>query len=152
MLNEGPKGPKPEEFAQAMAQSDGYELAAAQCALAQSRNPQVRAFAERMIAEHEQSSKALRDAATASGLEPPRPHVGSDQARFLSALQSLRSNEFDREYGRQQMLAHISALTTTRSYAEKGTDANLRRLAAAAAPMIESHLQTARQLQQPLTG
>ena len=150
MLNEGPKTPKPQEFAQSAAQSDGYELAAAQCALAQSRNPQVRAFAERMIADHSQTAKALRDAATASGLEPPRPHVGGDHMRFLSSLQSLRGVEFDREYSRQQMLAHTSALTLMRSYAAKGSDANLRRLAASAAPTIEHHLQTARQLQQSL--
>jgi len=51
MLNEGPRISKPEEFAQWVAESDGYGLAAAQCALAQSRHLQVRAFAERMIAD-----------------------------------------------------------------------------------------------------
>jgi len=149
MLNEGPKAPKPEEFAQSAAQSDGYELAAAQTALAQSRNPQVRAFAQRMIADHEQMARALADAAKASGLEPPHPHVGGDQSRFLASLQSLRGDDFDREYGRQQMLAHTSALTVMRSYAEKGSDPNLRRMAASSVPTIESHLQAARQLMQP---
>jgi putative membrane protein len=148
MLNEGPKTPKPEEFAQAVAESDGYEVAAAQCALAQSRNPRVRGFAERMIADHEQTERALLDAAKASGLEPPHPHVGGDMTRFLSSLQSLSGDEFDREYGRQQMLAHTAALTMMRSYAAKGSDSNLRRMAAASAPIIEGHLQTARQLLQ----
>ena len=150
MLNEGPKTPKPKEFAQSAAESDGYELAAARCALAQSRNSQVRAFAERMIADHEHTAQALRDAAKAAGLEPPHPHVGGDQSRFLMSLQSLRGNEFDREYARQQMLAHTSALTMMRSYADKGSDANLRGMAASSAPIIEGHLQTARQLLQSL--
>ena len=65
MLNEGPKTPKPQEFAESVAQSDGYELAAAQTALAQSRNPRVRAFAERMLADHEHMERALGDAAKA---------------------------------------------------------------------------------------
>jgi putative membrane protein len=150
MLNEGPKTPKPKEFAESVAESDGYELAAAQCALAQSRHPQVRAFAERMIADHQNMERSLVEAAKASGLEPPHPHVGGDQMRFLSSLQSLRGEEFDREYGRQQMLAHTSALAMMRSYAAKGSDANLRRMAASAAPIIEAHLQGARQLQQSL--
>jgi putative membrane protein len=148
MLDEGPRTPPPQEFANSVAQSDGYELAAARTALAESRNAQVRAFAERMIADHERMSQSLQDAARASGLEPPRPHVGGDQMRFLASLQSLRGDEFDREYGRQQMLAHTSALTMMRGYAEKGTDPNLRRLAAASAPTIEHHLQAARQLMQ----
>ena len=150
MLNQGPKPPKPEEFARSVAESDGYELAAAQCALAQSRNAQVRAFAERMIADHEHMERALLDAAKAAGLEPPHPHVGGDQMRFLAGLQSLRGDEFDREYGRQQMLAHTSALTMMSSYAAKGSDPNLRRMAASAAPIVERHLQTARQLLQSL--
>ena len=146
MLNEGPKTPKPQEFVETVAQSDGYEIAAARCALAQSRNAQVRAFADRMIADHQQMTQSLAAAAKASGLEPPRPHVGADQSRFLSSLQSLRGDEFDREYGRQQMLAHTAALAVMRGYAEKGSDPGLRRLAAASAPMIEGHLQAARQL------
>ena len=147
MLNEGPKAPKPQEFAGTVAESDGYELAAAQTALAQSRNPQVRAFAERMIADHERMSRALHDAAKASGLEPPNPHVGADQARLLAGLQSLRGDEFDREYSRQQMLAHTSALTTMRDYAEQGSDSNLRGMAASFVPMIERHLKTSGELQ-----
>lgn len=149
MLNEGPKAPKPQEFADSVAQSNGYELAAAQTALAQSRNQQVREFAGRMITDHEQMSKALSDSSRAAGLEPPHSHVGGDQSRFLAGLQGLRGEDFDREYGRQQVLAHISALTTMRGYAEKGSDANLRRMATAAVPMIERHLLAARQLPQP---
>ena len=106
MMTEGPKLPKPEEFAGSVAQSDGYELASAQTALAESRHPQIRAFAEQMIADHERMASELRDAARASGLQPPISQVGADQARLLGGMQSLRGNDFDREYGRQQMLAH----------------------------------------------
>ncbi len=148
MLNEGPKIPKPQEFAASVAESDGYELAAAQCALAQSRNLRVRAFAEQMIAAHETMARLLLDAAKAAGLDPPQSHVGGDQARFLSGLQSLRGDEFDREYARQQVLAHTGSLATVRGYAEKGSDSDLRRLATTATPIIEHHLQGARQLLQ----
>jgi putative membrane protein len=147
MLNEGPKMPNPQEFADSVAQSDGYEFAAAQTALAQSRNPQVRAFAERMIADHENTERALRVAAQSSGLNPPHPQVGGDQASYLASLQSLRGDEFDREYSRQQVLAHTSALTLMRSYAQNGSDANLRRMAESSSPRIERHLQSARELQ-----
>ena len=150
MLNEGPRTPTPQEFAQSAAQSDGYELAAAQTAMAQSRSTQVRSYAEQMLADHARTGQALRDAAQASGLTPPQPHVGGDQMRFLASLQSLRGTEFDREYARQQVLAHTSALTTMRSYAADGSDPNLRRAAAFAMPIIEHHLQMARQMKDAL--
>lgn len=152
MLHEGPRPPTPEEFAQAAARSDGYELAAARTALAQSRNPQVRAFAGQMVTDHIRTAQALSEAASASGLEPPTPHVGGDQASFLSSLQSLRGERFDREYARQQVLAHAGALTTMRGYGDKGSDPNLRRVAASAAPVIEHHLQMARQMKDALGG
>jgi len=148
MLHEGPQPPRPADFAESAAQSGGYELAAAKTALAQSRNAQVRAFAERMITEHAQMSEWLRTAAQAAGLPAPEPHVGGDQTRFLASLQSLRDDPFDREYFRQQVLAHTSALAVMRSYAAKGSDANLRRFANAATPMIEQHLQMALRLAQ----
>lgn len=150
MLNEGPKNPTPQEFAQSAAQSDGYELAAAQTALAQSRSLQVRRFAEQMLADHARTGQAVRDGAQASGLVPPQPHVGGDQMRFLASLQSLRGTEFDREYARQQVLAHTSALVIMQSYAAKGSDLNLRQMAAFAVPIIDHHLQMARQLKEVL--
>jgi putative membrane protein len=152
MPDEGPRTPTPQEFAQAMAQSDGYELAAAQDALAQSRDPRVRAFADQMLADHGRTAQALRAAAQAAGIEPPQPHVGGEQMRFLASLQSLRGAEFDREYARQQVLAHTSALTTARGYAQKGSDPHLRGAAASAAPVIEHHLQMARQMKDALGG
>ncbi len=152
MLREGPQPPKPQEFAESASQTDGYELAAAQTALTQSRNRQVRDFAQRMATEHEDMSRTLRDAAKAAGLEAPSPRVGGDQSRFLASLQSLRGDAFDREYARQQMLVHASATAILRSYAEKGSDENLRRWAAGAAPVVERHLQSARQLMQSLGG
>ena len=150
MLKEGPQTPQPQAFAESAAQTDGYELSAAQTALTQSRNPRVRDFAQRMVTDHAATSRALREAAKADGLEPPRPRVGGDQSSFLATLQSLRGDAFDREYARQQMLAHASALATLRSYADKGSDGNLRRWAASTSPTIERHLQSARQLMQLL--
>ncbi len=149
MLNEGPKKPTPQEFADSAAQTDGYEIAAARAALAQSRHPRVRAFAEQMLAEHETTGRTLREATKGSGLEAPDARVGGDDARFLAGLQSLRGEAFDREYGRQQVLTHVKAVAVMRSYAAKGSDANLRRWAATTVTMIEGHLQTARQLPQP---
>lgn len=152
MLNEGPRASTPQEFAQSAAQSNGYEMAAAQAALAQSSNPHVRIFAKQMLADHARIEKALREAALASAMAPSQPHVGGDQMRFLASLQSLRGTDFDREYARQQVLVHTSVLTTTRSYATKGSDANLRRAAAIAVPIIKHHLQMARQMKDALGG
>ena len=142
--------PSAKDFAMTAAQSDQYEISAAQDASAQSQNPQVRAFAQMMIQDHTRLSEDLRQAATASGLTPPPAAMSSDQAAMLSALQSLRGPEFDKAYVKQQSLTHQAALDVERSYADGGADPNLRRAAQSSLPTIEHHLQMAQQLKAAL--
>jgi len=144
--------PPPPYFVLAAAQSDQYEIAAAEDALAQSRNPQVRAFAQRMIDDHTQSRDALRQAAMASGLPPPLPAMDSDQAALLASLQGLRGADFDKTYAKQQILAHRQALAVEQSFASAGADPTLRRVAGADVPMIQHHLELAQQMRAALGG
>jgi putative membrane protein len=145
-----PKPPSPEDFANAAAQSDQYEIQAGRVALTQGVAPQVKAFAQQMIDAHVRTRAALLDAARASGLKPPPAIMGPDQARMLNALQSLKGAEFDKAYATQQVNAHVSALVTEQGYATQGSDANLRRAAQAAAPTVQHHLEMARALQAAL--
>jgi putative membrane protein len=147
-----PVPPSAPDFATDAAQSDAYEIVAAQDALAQSHNPRVRAFAQQMIDDHTRMDESLRQAVTASGLPMPPGAMSSDQASLLSALQSLTGAEFDRTYARQQLLAHRQAIAVEQSYASAGSDANLRDAAQSALPMIQHHLEMAEQMREALGG
>ena len=138
--------PSAPDFAMSAAQSDQYEIVAAQDALAQSQNPRIKAFAQEMIDAHMRTTEALKAAVTASGMMPPPPAMSSDQASMVSAIQSLRGADFDKAYARQQVLAHTQALAVEQSYANAGKDANLRKAAQAAVPVIQHHLQMAQDL------
>ncbi len=133
------------EFVQAAASSDQFEILAAETALTQSKNPEVRAFATHMLQVHQQLSKALLDAATRSGLKPPEMAMSRDQAHLLGALQSLSGKEFDSLYLKQQALAHRSALAVEDMYAKSGDDPNVRQSATSAVPVISSHIEMANQ-------
>jgi putative membrane protein len=133
------------EYAQASASSDQFEILAAETALTQSTNADVRAFATRMLQDHQQLGKAVRDAATQSGLKPPEMAMSADQAQLLEALQGVTGKDFDTLYFKQQMLAHSSALVVEQMYAKSGDDPNLRQVAASAVPMIVSHADMAKQ-------
>ena len=134
------------EFVQAASQSDMFEILEARAALAQSANPQVRAFAQQMIQAHEQTAEQLRVVVAREGLRPPAPGVSGDQSMFLAALQSARGAEFDVSYAKQQILAHHAALAVEQAYAASGDDAAIRQLAAGAVSVISSHLEMAEQL------
>ena len=127
------------EFAQAAASSDQFEILAAETALTQSTDPEVRSFATRMRDDHQQLGKAVRDAATRSGLKPPEMAMSADQAQWLGALQSVSGHAFDILYLKQQVLAHRSALEVETTYAKSGDDLNLRQVATSAVPVISAH-------------
>jgi putative membrane protein len=141
----GPQPMSPQAFVNAAAQSDAYEIAAGQLILTQSQDPRVRAFAQAMLAEHQKTSADLRAAAQASHLEPPGMTLGGDQQRMLGALQSQKGADLDRSFMLQQVNAHAAELVTERGYLAQGTDPNLRRAAQGAVPLIEHHLEMAKQ-------
>jgi putative membrane protein len=134
------------DYVQAAEESDTFEMMEAYTALAQSTDPQVIAFARRMIRDHGQTGRRLREATAQAGLMPPPAAVGAAQSPFLAALQSARGHDFDMLYWRQQALAHRSALTVTQLYAETGDAPAVRQAAAAAVPLIRAHLAMAEQM------
>jgi putative membrane protein len=139
-------------FLQAAAASDQFEITAAQTALGQSRNPQVRAFAEAMIRDHAAEAQRLEAAATRAGLPPPMKAMSGDQSKLLAGLQSLRGEDFDKDYARQQILAHTAALVVAQAYADGGDAASVRAAAQEAVSMIRRHLEMAQQLEAATGG
>ena len=140
------------EFVQAASESDAFEIFEADSALAESKDPQVIAFARQMIRDHEATGRALRDAAVRAGLALPSMGIGAGQAPFLAALQSEHGTDFDKTYWRQQVLAHRSALVTEQEYASGGDTPAIRAAAAAAVPSIQSHLAMAEAMSAKVDG
>ena len=138
------------DFAAAVAESDAYEIAAAQIVLTESHNPSVRDFAQQMVRAHLSMNAALVQAAARSGLKPPAAIVGGELAPLLAALQGARGPDLDLAYARQQVVAHSGALTSEGRYARAGSDEGLRRVAASDLPLINQHLQAARALRSTL--
>ena len=149
---QGPRPPSARDFVNQAAQSDHYEIDASRTALAQSRDPRIRAFAQAMIRDHQQMLEALTRAAAASHLPPPAAGLGGDQSKMLYALQGKTGREFDKAFATQQTLAHVQAAAVMRTYADMGADPNIRQAASKALPMIDHHLQMAQQLKTALGG
>lgn len=103
-----------------------------------------------MIEHHSRTRADLAKAAAAAGAPAPPETVSGDQQRMLGALQSLTGPDLDRAYITQQVNAHESALVTQQAYAATGDSPPLKAAAAAAVPIIQGHLDQARQLKAAL--
>ena len=143
--------PSAQDFAAAAAQSDAYEIDAARVAQLQAQDQNIRAFADQMIKDHMQTSQSFKAAVAKAGLPPPPDGPNADQARMLSALQSMKGTDFDKAYVVQQVVAHQGAVAVEQEYVDKGTEPNLKYAATTSLPLIRHHLAMARQLESGLS-
>lgn len=127
--------------------SDLYEIESSRIALTRAARPDVREMARMLVADHTRSSGQVMAAALADGLRPPPPRMEPRHRAMIRQLQRARGPGFDRLYLSQQVPAHREALALHRNYSRAGRGDDLRRAAAAIAPVVEGHLAHARRLE-----
>ncbi len=125
--------------------ADRYEIESSRLALDRARRQDVQEFARMLVADHSRTTGQLNAAARADGIAPPPPMLEPHQRTMIRQLQRSGRPGFDRAYLNQQITAHQQALAIHRNQARSGTG-ELRRVAAAAVPVIEGHLAHARRL------
>jgi putative membrane protein len=139
------------EYMTLAASGDLFEIQSSQLLLKRSQHPQLRAYAEKMVADHPRLSKALMAAAVKGGVNPPPPAMINRHANMLDMLSGTGPDQFEVTYLRMQAAAHNEALLVHSGYAAAGENPSLKAAAATAAPMVEAHLKQARALAMTLT-
>lgn len=134
-------------FVTRAALSDLYEIDSSRLALERSQSAPVKAFAQRMIDEHTRMSNEMKAAIAQAGLEARPPTVlDAERTELMRALRDASPADFDDRYIDQQTEAHENTLNLFRDFSGNGDNDQLKALATRAAPMIETHLQTVRAL------
>jgi putative membrane protein len=136
-----------EAYVQLASSSDLFEIQSGELAATRARSPAVREFAQMLVADHGQTTEQRRAAAKAAGMA--RTHdwmLPPPMQEMLQALQGASDTAFDQLYLSQQVQAHQAALVLHRNYAQKGDTPTLRASASAAVPVVQRHLDRARQL------
>lgn len=139
--------PTPQEFIDTAAKSDAYEIAAAKLAATNGASSPVKEFALKMIAAHTDSTAKIKKAAgEASPALKPSADLTSDQKSDLAELGALKGADFDKKYIDEQVEAHEDALKLMKKYAADGTAPTLKAAAGEVAPIVETHLAHAKEL------
>ena len=119
-------------------------------------NPEVKQFAKLMMSEHHALRKQGADLAKQLKVTPEPP--ANDPVTPLAqqetqALQSApKGAEFDKTYIDQEVAAHQAVLDLLNQAHDQADNAQLKALIEKAKPVIEKHLDQAKQLQQKLQG
>lgn len=138
-------GTTPTEYVRMAADSDLYEMTSSKLALARSKNPAVRQYAQEMIRDHTTTTNALKAGVKQSKSRKPAMRLSTEKQALIAQLRSA-GTDFDQVYARQQAQSHQQAWALHKGFATDGADAPLRQVATAAVPIIERHVQHVRAL------
>ena len=124
-----------------------WEVQSSRLALQVSADPEVRSFAEMIIADHTLLAGSMAAAGKAAGALPPPPEalMPMDQAK-IDQLRATPATSFDSAYRDMQIAAHQQAITLFQTYAAQGDNPILRSMASRALPMLQKHLAAAEAL------
>jgi len=119
---------------------DLYERQSSQLVLATTANPKLKSFAQMMITDHTKSTADVKRAAMAANVKVAPPKLDADGMKNVAALRAAKGTARDTLYVAQQKMAHQKALALHQGYADAGTVASLRTVAASIAPVVQSHI------------
>lgn len=144
---------KDAQFVAAQLENNMAEVLAAQRALERSQNPNVRAFAQKMITDHNYAQNALQPIASMHHIQAPVA-LSDPHQEMLNRLSQLSGPAFDREYVNIMVNDHALAISAFDAELPVVVDAHVSAWAQNTRPMLLQHHEIAQQLlaSLPATG
>jgi putative membrane protein len=122
------------------AASDQFEIQSSELVLKQSKNREVRAFAQQMVDDHTASTTRLMSVVSTAGLTAPGTGLHAKQQNDLAALRDAGAS-MDQLYITQQRAAHAEAIALHQGAATSNgaMPASLTAFASEVLPTIQAH-------------
>jgi putative membrane protein len=133
------------------AQSDVNEIKLSQLAATKASNPQVKAFARKMVADHNMLEAKMKPFATAWSLTPPTG-LDSDHQAIYEKLNGLSGADFDKEYISAMAEDHHKALDAFTKEGETTTDAKFKAAVLKGKAVVAAHTNMADSLKAKLSA
>ena len=121
------------------------EIQLAQLALQRATNDDVRQYAQRIIEHHTAANSEITQLAQSKNITLPSTPAADAQTQ-VSILTALPSDQFDLAYLQTNIAMHDADIAAARLQAQSGTDAEIRRLARYAVPILKVHLGAAEEI------
>lgn len=137
-----------QQFAEAAAGSDLFEIATGKLAQQKGLSAAVKSLGATLVDEHTKASNELKAAAAkVPGVALPVVPPPALQAR-IDALKGLQGEAFDRQFLADQIASHQQTLTALNAYAATGEAQPLKEHAAKATGVVQQHLNELNRMQQ----
>jgi putative membrane protein len=138
------------DFANSVASATAFEIQSSQLAQKNAKSPELKAFADQMIADHTKAAGEFKMALQEAGITPPNETMGVMDLAKYEKLHLTTANSFDGSYAKAQLDAHEQAVALFRGYAQNGQTAPLKAFAQKTLPTLEHHLEMIKGLNQKI--
>lgn len=125
-------------FLKSAHQSNLAEIAGGKLAQQKGASQEVKDLGERFVTDHTKLDAAVRETAEALGVDLPSTPNSKQQA-VARRYAATSGDDFDALFVSTQMEAHMAAMAAGRTEIARGSDAQAKKVAQDAAPVIASH-------------
>lgn len=134
------------DFMKQAAQNGAAEIEASKLALQKAQRPEVKAFAEKMVADHTKTSDELKQLAASKKVSLPDGPSMKQKAE-LKMISAGDDAKFDERYAKTfGVKAHEDTIKLFKDAANSATDAEVKAFAQKTLPALNHHLEMARSL------
>jgi putative membrane protein len=119
------------------------EVKAGEIAAQRAQDAKVKAFAQRIIDDHNKANRQLEDLAKRKGWEIATT-IDENCQKELDRISAATAQEFDRMYMEGQLKAHEAAVKLFEKESQIGQDQDLKAWAVKTLPTLQEHLQLAK--------
>lgn len=124
------------------------EVEAGKLGAQKATNPEVKAFAQRMVTDHTKANKELTAAATAKSIEVPTEPDLMHKGAMEKFEHQKADADFDHDFMQQMVRDHEKAVDLFRTAStDPGLDPELRSWAKKTLPHLQTHLKDAKALE-----
>lgn len=139
-----------QKFVDFAAQTDMLEAHLAQMAQDQANAQGVKDYAQMLNSDHTKDYTQLTDAATKAGLTVPKG-LDAMHDRKIAPFEKLKGAAFDHHYIMDMVSGHQQAIAEYKREADKGQNPDIKAYANAALPVLQKHLDSAKDLEKQKT-
>jgi putative membrane protein len=138
-------------FMKKVAENTKAELELAQLAEQKAGDPQVKEFAQKIVADHQKADEKLKALAQQENVDLP-DRKPMDESTEKGRLNRLSGADFDRAYMKHMVAEHEQDINDFRKEATNSKDDNVRKFASENLPVLQAHLKMARDLNAKVNG
>jgi len=138
-------------FMKDAAVGDEAEIQLGQMAQEKASSPAVKSFGQRMMKDHSNADDKLKSIAESQHISLP-VNLDPQHKNAAASLSRLSGPQFDQAYMQLMVQEHTKDVNKFKKEAADAHDGTVKQFATATLPVLESHLNEAKQIQQQLSS